>query len=334
MAWETILDVNFNRLTESLKFIEDYARFEIADQLILLKIRKLREDFTQLKKIFPLVNLIAHRQSRIDPGREPGFDSVPRNDVKDLVLANLSRAKESSRTIEEILRLKHGKLGKKMKELRFQIYDVEKLLLQKMERKFDPRLCVIIDEKYLCKSDLEKVINIFEDYGVTMTQLRVKNMSDREFYYYAAKIRRLIHSSSLKFIINDRVDIALAVNADGLHLGQEDMPLSTIRETFGNKLIIGISAHTLKQALTAQKAGADYLGVGAVFPTSTKCDATLCGLDLIRHISKSTRIPVVGIGGINDKNYRKVIKAGASGIAVASYVFEGDIERNLRKLVF
>ncbi|MEO0191110.1 MAG: thiamine phosphate synthase, partial [candidate division WOR-3 bacterium] len=262
MQWQCILDVNLNRLTESLKFIEDYIRFEIKEIAILEKIRSLRNEFFHLKSSLQISDLIAYRKSEIDPGRNPEFDSIPRKNNTDLILANFSRAKESARIIEEILRHKNKMLGSNMKRIRFQIYDIEKIVLQKTQKRFDPRLYVIIDEKYIDKIPLNEMIKILQDNGATMIQLRIKNLPDRKFYYYGEKIRRLITNPDLKFIVNDRADIALSINADGVHLGQEDMPLKSARELLGDKFIIGVSAHNIKEALSAQRNGADYLGVG------------------------------------------------------------------------
>ncbi|MGB9720091.1 MAG: thiamine phosphate synthase [bacterium] len=332
MSWEGILDVNFNRLTESLKFLEDYIRFETGDLLILGKIRKVRADFLDIKKAIPIYNLVGYRKSEVDPGRAPAFDTVPRYTDNDLLMANLTRAKESARIVEEIMRKKNRKLSKDIKKIRFEIYDLEKLLIEKKHKKFDPRLCAIIDEKYLCKICLETVIDILQKEGATMLQLRIKTLSDRDFHNYAIRIRKRINNAKFKFIINDRIDIALGVGADGVHLGKDDLPISCARKILGDKFIIGASAHSLKEALSAEKSGADYLGVGAVFPTTTKYDAQVCGLNLIKLISKRVSIPVIGIGGISSKNYRKVLNAGANGIAIASYLFEGNLKKNLHKI--
>uniref|UniRef100_A0A7V0Z5J4 Thiamine-phosphate synthase n=1 Tax=candidate division WOR-3 bacterium TaxID=2052148 RepID=A0A7V0Z5J4_UNCW3 len=332
MQWERILDVNLNRLTESLKLIEDYARFVMEDLSILENIRKLRKSFLNIKKSLPVKNFILYRHSETDLGREPEFDVIPRQAEDDILLANFSRAKESARIIEEILRQKNKIMSRNIKKIRFQIYDLEKLVLQKHKKRFDPRLYVIIDEKYIDKMPLYEMIKILQDNGVSMIQLRIKTMSDRRFYYYGKRIRTLITNKELKFIINNRIDIALAVNADGIHLGQEDIPLNYARDILGENFIIGVSAHNLKEALRAQKNGADYLGVGAVFPTKTKQDAQVCGLDLIRKLKNKINIPIIAIGGINNRNYKKVLKAGADGIAIASYLFEGDLKENLWSL--
>lgn len=334
MSWESVIDVNLNRLTESLKFLEDYIRFETKVPVLLNRIRIIRKEFFQLKKMLPIENLISYRKSEIDPGRKSVFDNIPRTNEMDLIVANFSRAKESARIIEEILRQGNKKLMRYIKKIRFQIYDLEKLVIETRQKKFNPQLYAIIDEKYLNRFPLKKMIDILEHNGATMLQLRIKNFSDREFYNYAIKIKKLIQSPHFKFIINNRVDIALGINADGVHLGQDDIPVSYARKILGEKFIIGASVHSFKQAIAAQNAGADYLGVGAVFPTMTKYDTKVCGLDLVNRLSKKIKIPIIGIGGINNKNYQKVIRAGASGIAVASYLFEGDLQINLRSLRF
>ena len=165
-----------------------------------------------------------------------------------------------------------------------------------------------------------------------MIQLRAKTMHDAEFLRNARKIRKAINGRNVKFIINNRLDIALACAADGLHLGQTDMPVRDAREIAGDMLIIGASARKLEQAVRAESQGADYLGVGAVFPTRTKNDARVCGLKTLRMISSRVRIPVIAIGGITDKNYHNVLRAAAAGIAVSSYLFEGNLRKRLRSL--
>ncbi|MEO0123838.1 MAG: thiamine phosphate synthase [candidate division WOR-3 bacterium] len=333
MQWQCILDVNLNRLTESLKFIEDYIRFIIKDSSILKKIRNLRNELFLLKKSLPISDLVFYRKSEIDLGRKAKFDSLPRKKDIDLILANFSRAKESARIIEEILRHGNKSLSGFVKKIRFQIYDLEKLVLEKNQKRFNPKLYVIIDEKYIDKMPLYEMLQILQNNGATMIQLRIKNLPDKKFYYYGEKIKKLITNPELKFIINNRIDIALAVNADGVHLGQEDLPLRKAREILGEKFIIGVSAHNLKEALKAQDNGADYLGVGAIFPTKTKQNARICGLDLIRKLKSKINIPIIAIGGINDKNYKKVLKAGADGIAIVSYLFEGSLKKNLQSLI-
>lgn len=341
MHWERIVDVNLNRLSESLKFIEDIIRFSLRNKILLVSIRKIRRDFLKIKKVLPLSNLISFRESRDDLGRPASFDSRTNRDTNDPLIANLTRTKESSRIIEEILKTKNLKVSNKMKELRFKIYDLEKAVLESLKKKFNPKLCAIIDEKYLIKSQIslrdavvKNIVNILESNGATMIQLRMKRSSDKEFFNWAEKIKKHIAKPELKFIINNRIDIALACRADGIHLGQDDLPIKKARAILGNSFIIGSSAHNIKQAKMAEVAGADYIGVGAIFKTTTKPEAKICGLKTLRTITQKIKIPVIGIGGINNKNCRLVFNAGASGVAVSSYLFEGDLRKNIRSLTF
>ena len=327
-----IIDVNLNRLDESLKLIEDIIRFQLEHKQLLSQMRKIRADFLGFKKVLPLTRIIGSRRSQKDLGRKEKFDSGPKKDQTGLLLTTLSRAKESSRTIEETLKVIEPNLSNRAKKIRFQIYDLEKEIVVHYTKKFDPSLHAIVDEKYLSQLDLDRTIKTMIDNGVTMIQLRAKTMKDKDFLRTAKKIRKAIHDSRVKFIINNRVDIALACAADGVHVGQTDMPLKAVREITGDVFILGASAHNVKEAIRAETQDADYLGVGAVFPTRTKHDARVCGLQTLKSISRRVKIPVIAIGGINSANYQAALRAGAAGIAVASFLYEGNLRRKLRSL--
>ncbi|MGD8978913.1 MAG: thiamine phosphate synthase [candidate division WOR-3 bacterium] len=327
-----IIDVNLNRLDESLKLIEDITRFQLEQRQLLTQIRKIRIDFLDLKKALPLTKIIGSRRSQKDLGRKKKFDSSRGKDQTGLMLATLSRAKESSRIIEETLKTVHPHLSNKAKKIRFQIYDLEKGIVVHYTKKFDPSLHAIIDEKYMGQLDLVRTVKTMVDNGVTMIQLRVKIMKDKDLLRTAKKIRKAIHDPRVKFIINNRVDIALACAADGVHVGQTDIPLKEARRILGDMFILGASAHNLNEAIRAENQDADYLGVGAVFPTSTKHDARVCGLHTLKSISRRVKIPVIAIGGITSANYQAVMHAGAAGIAVASFLYEGNLRNKLRSL--
>jgi thiamine-phosphate pyrophosphorylase len=174
--------------------------------------------------------------------------------------------------------------------------------------------------------------------GVTVVQLREKDASSREFYETALELRALTRSLGVPLIINDRLDIALAVNADGLHIGQSDLPLEKARQLVGKSMFIGVSAGTPDKALAAERAGADYIGSGPVYPTGSKADVGECiGTSGLAELCAAVRIPVVGIGGIKAENAGEVMRAGATGVAVISaIVSQPDIKaaaRNLRAVV-
>ena len=157
--------------------------------------------------------------------------------------------------------------------------------------------------------------------GVTCVQLREKTCSTREFITQALSIKDHLKRYNVPLIINDRVDIALAVNADGVHLGQSDMPIEKAKAILKDSMIIGISAESLKNAVQAEKDGADYIGVGSIYATSTKTDtASPLGLEGLREIRRSVKIPLVGIGGLNRENAGEVINNGADGVAVVSAI--------------
>ena len=161
--------------------------------------------------------------------------------------------------------------------------------------------------------------------GVSCIQLREKTCSTREFIDEALAIRSLLARHEIPLIINDRVDVALAVKADGIHLGQKDMPCSMARQLIPENMIVGISVESLDDAIAAQKDGADYLGVSPIYPTPTKTDtAQALGLEGLRSIQSEVNLPLVGIGGLNADNAAAVIYNGADGVAVVSAIVAAD----------
>ncbi|UCC11311.1 MAG: thiamine phosphate synthase [candidate division WOR-3 bacterium] len=321
-----------NRLDESLKFIEDVVRFNLENKILLKKIRGLRTVFLQVKRGLREHSIVTFRDSRQDLGRKADFDRGQRRSDEDLIIANLTRAKESARTLEEIIKQKSSAVSRLCKRLRFGLYDIESSIMDILDRRFDPRIHIILDEQYLIGKNVRTLVRMLEAQGATMFQLRIRTLSDRKFYRYANTVKQALKKQSTKFIINNRIDIALACNADGVHLGQDDVPVRTARRVLGRGTIIGASARTVTQARTAERQGADYLGVGSLFPTRTKVDARSTSLRSLRAISKQVSIPIIGVGGITDKNYRTVLRAGAAGIAVASYVLQDDTRRAMRSL--
>lgn len=185
----------------------------------------------------------------------------------------------------------------------------------------DLRLYVITDSNLAHGRPLTDVVDQSIAGGATVIQLREKNLSTRELVLLGQQLRKITHQKGVTFIVNDRLDVALAVGADGVHLGQDDMPVSLARRLLGPDKIIGVSADTPAEAEEAYRAGADYLGTGPIFPTSTKPDAgAALGIKRFATLCRQFPLPVVGIGGINAENADEVIKAGAAGVAVISAV--------------
>lgn len=157
--------------------------------------------------------------------------------------------------------------------------------------------------------------------GATMIQLREKNISKDEYIAIAKEIKEVTDRYNIPLIINDHVDVALACDAAGVHVGQQDMAAALVREKIGPEKILGVSVQTVEQAILAEKAGADYLGVGSIFPTSTKKDAALVSIETLKAICDSVNIPIVAIGGINEENIIKLKGSGIAGISVVSAIF-------------
>ncbi len=156
--------------------------------------------------------------------------------------------------------------------------------------------------------------------GVSIVQYREKNLTAREMFHEAKKLRELTLNYKIPLIINDRVDLAISVEADGVHVGQDDLPIESVRQMIGNK-IIGISTHNIQEAIEAEKKGADYIGVGTIFPTNSKKDITkIIGIDGFNEITSSVSIPCVAIGGITHKHMSTIIKSGGVGVAVVSAI--------------
>lgn len=195
------------------------------------------------------------------------------------------------------------------------------------------QLYVITDRNICCGLDVIDVVRLAISGGCDVIQLRDKSLNIRQLLKCAHQLRILTRRTKTLFLINDRVDLALACDADGVHLGQNDLPISIARRILGRDKLIGISTHSLKQALCAQEEGADYIGVGPIFQTPTKPDYPPVGLGLLREVKKRLKIPFFAIGGIDIHNIEKVISAGAEKVAVVRAVFcARDVQKAAREL--
>ena len=184
----------------------------------------------------------------------------------------------------------------------------------------DPTLYVVLDRTAARGRDLEEILEAAAAAGCRMIQLREKEWPSGRLWPLAERLRARARATGVTFIVNDRVDLALALDADGVHLGQDDLPAGAARALLRPGMVLGISTHSVAQARAAQAAGADYVAVGAMFPTATKVGFELVGPELIRKLRPGITVPLVGIGGITADNVHEVIAAGADGVAVISAV--------------
>jgi thiamine-phosphate pyrophosphorylase len=184
----------------------------------------------------------------------------------------------------------------------------------------DPTLYVVLDRTAAAGRDLGDLLDAVIAGGARMVQLREKTWPSGQLLPLAERLRARCRTAGVTFVMNDRVDLAVAVEADGVHLGQDDLPPRHARPLLRPGMILGVSTHSVEQARRAQADGADYVAVGAMFPTRTKPDFELVGPALVRAVRSEIRVPLVGIGGITPDNVAEAIRAGADGVAVISAV--------------
>lgn len=200
-------------------------------------------------------------------------------------------------------------------------------------KNLDCTLYLVTDRDVLKGRDLKRAVEDAILGGTTLVQLREKNVSSKEFYKTAKKIKTITDKYNVPLIINDRVDIALAVNAEGVHIGQKDLPADIVRKIIGEDKILGVSANTIEDALKAEKDGADYLGVGAMFPTNSKKDAESTSIETLKEIKNAVNIPIVAIGGVNENNVQKLKGTNIDGIAVISGILgKEDVKKASQEL--
>lgn len=199
----------------------------------------------------------------------------------------------------------------------------------------DYTLYLVTDRRRMSCRTLAEAVEQAVLGGCTMIQLREKNISALDFYRQALEIKQITCKYHIPLIINDRIDIALAAKADGVHIGQKDIPAAAARKLIGSDMLLGVSASSVKEAVQAVKDGADYLGVGAVLPSETKTDAVLVSMEEFQKIRQAAPVPIVVIGGINKENAAKFIAAGTDGLAVVSAIIaQPDIRQAAAELKY
>lgn len=311
-----IIDANINRSMEGLRVVDEIVRFILNDQALTAKVKGLRHLLQ--KGIRPIGNdFYLYRESTGDVGRRLYPESEgARSDLKSVFMANIKRAEEAVRCLEEFSKLIKAEYGRIFKEARFQLYDLEKEIIPKLEKaiKLDFDLYVVTDPVL----DHLKVAEQTLAAGAKMIQLRDKKISKESYLQLAKKIAAMSRRAGATFILNDYWDLVEEVGADGVHLGQEDLAKLTVkkvREKIGADKIIGISTHSLEQALTAAKAGADYISCGPIFKTPSKPLGQPVGLKLLKKVLASVKVPVVAIGGIDETNVAEIRQVGGQRFA-------------------
>ena len=318
-----IIDANLDRAREGLRVLEDWARFGLGGNDFVAKIKNYRQ-------ILGKNHLEVYKQSRnYIEDQFKGLTHQEQNNRKNpeqIICSNAGRVQEALRVIEEFSRLHNHKLSKIASEIRYEIYSLEIDLLNLSNRK---SLEEILKENdlYVITDQKENLLKIIEDIlisGVKIIQHRFKKGTDKDNLEEAIQIKNLCKKYNSLFIINDRVDIALASDADGIHLGQDDLDLKTARKLLGYSKIIGISANNKIDISTAIKGGCNYIGIGPIFETVTKKGKKPMGIEKIKTLTKDLNIPWFAIGGVTKNNISYLKRNGFKKVALVSQLMNSE----------
>ena len=318
-----ILDASLNRAGEGLRVVEDYTRFVLDDPFFTAQIKSLRHDFAAAAATISPTDRHTARDTQHDVGTAiTTSQEGQRIDAWDVCAASLKRTEQSLRSLEEYGKLIDVEFAWRAETLRYRLYTLEKAIevgRSSGDRLVGVRLCVLLDA---CGTDakFELSVTALVEAGVGMIQLRDKSLDDRELLARGRLLRELTRGSGTLCIINDRADIAAAVHADGVHLGQEDLTVKDARIVVGTRMLIGVSTHNIEQAQAAVLDGANYLGAGPTFASRTKNFDQFAGLDYLRQAAAEIRLPTFAIGGITARNLGEVLAAGISRVAVGAAV--------------
>ncbi|MBE9241259.1 thiamine phosphate synthase [Synechocystis salina] len=317
MAIARILDANLNRAREGLRTVEEWCRFGLNHQHWAEECKQLRQALAPWHQD----DLRAARDTPNDVGTQLTHpQESQRTDVRALLQANLCRVQEALRVLEEYGKLRDPAMGACCKQLRYRVYALESGLLgAKLVQKL--RQCSL----YLVTSPQENLLATVEaalQWGLKLVQYRDKDTEDQLRWQRAKDLRQLCTQYGALFLVNDRVDLALAVNADGVHLGQQDLPIAVARQLLGPDKIIGRSTTNPEEMAKAIAEGADYIGVGPVYATPTKAGKKPAGLDYVQYAAANSPLPWFAIGGIDSGNLGEVMEAGANQVAIVRAIME------------
>ena len=314
-----ILDANLDRAREGLRTIEEWYRFALDNQEMANNCKQMRQQLASYHKQ-------EYKIAR-DTVNDVGTDLThpqeeKRENLTNLLQANLGRVQEALRVLEEYGKFSDSQFASVMKQIRYQVYTLESELLGKSAKPLLSQCSL-----YLVTSPVANLSVVVESAlkgGLKLVQYRSKNENDRVRFQQAQDLKKLCDRYGALFLVNDRVDIALAVDADGVHLGQTDLPVAVARKILGKNKIIGQSTTSPEEMAKALATDVDYIGVGPVHETPTKAGKKAAGLEYVRYAVENSTVPWFAIGGIDVTNVEEVVKSGAKGVAVVRAIMVAD----------
>ncbi|HEX7378705.1 MAG TPA: thiamine phosphate synthase [Pirellulales bacterium] len=320
-----LIDAAANRAREGLRVLEDFVRFAWNDRHLTWRFKQLRHDLALALGRIPAADLLASRDTPGDVGTALTTDAErERPDAQSVVTANAKRLQESLRSLEEYGKILSPEMAAEIEQLRYRAYTLERALAATshgLRRLAQARLYVLIDARPTV-DDFERLVGRLVSAGVDVLQLRDKRLTDRELLGRAIRLRELTAGGETLFIMNDRPDLAVLAQADGVHVGQEELSVADCRAIVGPRMLVGVSTHSLAEARQAVLDGANYLGVGPTFASRTKHfdEHALRGPDLLRAAQAEIRLPLFAIGGIDLGNLPRVLATGVSRVAVSGAI--------------
>lgn len=326
-----IIDANLNRASEASRILEEIARFLLEDAVLAEKLKNIRHKICDFRHE-DYDKCLKARDTQGDIGVDI-FNPTKKICAEDIFKANIKRLQQALRALSEYSGENPANV-KILEKLRYNSYTLEKIMWEKLKEKFsrmklsERKLYLVTNsDKFETEDEfLDAVASALEG-GVEIVQLREKNMPASKIIELGRKIKQLCVQYGALFIVNDRVDIAMILEADGVHLGQDDLGIKSARKLVGESMLIGKSTHAPAQALKAVEEGADYIGAGPVFATPTKQGRKAVGLDYIKWASQNVEIPTFAIGGIDGGNVADVLKAGAKRIAIVRAIMNAALPR-------
>ncbi len=336
-----IVDANYNRASEGLRVLEEFARFVLEDRFLTSQFKQLRHDLAAAIQAFSRPDLLAARDTQNDIGTVLRTDTeYHRPDLQSVLSANSARVEQSLRVLEEYAKTTGDPgVAAQFESLRYRAYTLHRALAiveNSQQRLLETRLYVLIDGRSSVDSFRELVRTLI-DAGVHALQLRDKSLSDRQLWDRARILRELTRDTQTLFIVNDRPDLAVLANADGIHVGQDELRVQQVRQVVGPRMLVGVSTHSLEEAHAAVHEGANYIGCGPTFPSATKTFAVFPGVAFLQAVADEISLPAFAIGGIGEDNLATVLLTGIKRIAVGSAITQasdpaGVVRRMLERL--
>ena len=321
-----VLDASINRASEGLRVVESFTRMVLEDVSLSSQLKQLRHDLANACGQISSVHRLQSRDSESDIGRDVQTDSeYQRENLNSIVRSNMSRVQQATRTIEEYSKTLIPSVAKEVEQIRYRAYTLEKAIFNaafNLSRFEKAHLYVLVDAcgERSGFSKLSTLVSGLVEAGVDLIQLRDKTLTDRELVAAGKQIGNLTRDSKTLWVMNDRADLCVAAEADGVHIGQDELSVHEARMILRPNQFIGVSTHSLQQAHQAVVDGADYIGVGHVFESQTKCYDSFVGVDLVAAVVGQISLPAFAIGGINASNLAKVVEADCRRVAVSSAV--------------